>query len=36
LAVAVDVAALEVHLGVMAQNALDHGGDLGRRAALKL
>ena len=33
LPVAVHVLALDLHLGVVAQHALDHGGDLGRRAA---
>ena len=36
LAVAVDVLLLDLHLGAVAQDALDHGGDLGGRAALEL
>ena len=36
LAVAVDVLLLDLHLGAVAQDALDHGGDLGGRTTLEL
>src|SRR5579884_2000412 len=33
---AIDIAALELHLGIVTQHAFDHGRDLGGRAAFEL
>src|SRR3546814_3226783 len=36
LAMTINILSLDFHVGAMAQHALDHGGDLGGRAALEL
>src|SRR3546814_19411725 len=35
-AMTINILSLDFHVGAMAQHALDHGGDLGGRAALEL